>query len=529
METAKPPIIRRRLNTNESAGGFPAVLIIIDGFGYAAPGSGNAITLARTPVLRRLMARHPWTLLQASGTAVGLPDGQEGNSEAGHMNLAAGRIVEQDQIHISRRITDGRFFKNSALVAALRHSVHHHGSIHLMGMLSNGQSAHSSPDHLLALLTYYRAKKAKRIFLHLFTDGRDSPPTSSLLMVQKLEVGLRPNEQIATISGRFWAMDRKKDWPRTKQTYDAMTLGKGNRAASASEAIASAYHRGVTDEFIEPTVIMKRRRPVAVVKNSDSLIFFNLRSDRARQLTKAFVQRKFNWFIRRKPLPRLFFVAMTDFGPDLENVVTAFPSPNLTGTLTMALRRYRQLYIAENEKFAHVTYFFNGGYADPVAGEERIMVPSPDVSSYDQRPEMSANEITDIVLKKLEAREYDFISLNFANPDMVAHTGNLAATITAVETVDNCVGRIAAVIERQRGSLFIVGDHGNAEGLINPDNGAKDTEHSTCPVPFIADVTGRFAKRTLGNSGVLGQVAPTILDTLGATIPMEMNLPSLWR
>ena len=527
MEAIKRVNIQKKADS-QPRGRFPAVLVVIDGFGYAPPGPGNAITLARTPVLKKLMNMNPWTLLGASGEDVGLPPGQEGNSEAGHMNLAAGRVVEQDQIFISRRINDGLFFKNPAFIGAYRHIQKRDGDIHIMGLLSNGQSAHSNPDHLLALLAFFRKKKVKHVYLHIFTDGRDSPPNSGLDMVAKLESVLRPNEKIATVIGRFWAMDRKKNWSRTDQAYQAIVDGHGGKAKSATEAIQAAYDRGETDEFIAPTVIISNKKPVATVKHSDALIYFNLRSDRARQLTKAFVQKKFAFFKRSKNLSKLFFVAMTDFGPDLENVVTAFPSPNLTGTLPMALHGHSQVYIAESEKFAHVTYFLNGGYADPVAGEDRIMIPSPEVDSYDVCPAMSARELTDVVVKNLETKKYDFIGMNYANPDMVAHSGNLGATIQAVEAVDTCLGRVVDALQKLNGTIFIVGDHGNAEGLINSKTGGKDTEHSTCPVPFI--IGEPFTKPgKLIKNGILGQVAPTILDTIGVSIPTEMTLPSLWQ
>lgn len=513
---------------NLSRSTTPAVLVIIDGFGLAPAGPGNAITQAKTPTLDRLYRQYPWTKLEASGSAVGLMPGQEGNSEAGHMNLAAGRIVDQDVIFISKRINDGIFFKNPAFLHAVSHVRKHRSRIHVMGLLSSGQSAHSHPDHLLALITFFRQQKIGPMYIHLFMDGRDSPPTSGLDMLKKLEKFLTANEQIASVSGRFWAMDRKKIWPRTQRAYDALVLGVGQTATSAEQAVQQSYAKSVTDEFIEPTVVQDGRRPVATIQDNDALIFFNCRSDRARQLTKSFVQSKFKEFPRNRVVKNLLFVALTDFGPDLENIVTAYPSPNLKGTLPMALKSLRQLYIAESEKFAHITYFFNGGYADPVAGEDRVMVASPNVDRYDSIPAMACYDLTKVVLGYLDARVYDFIGLNFANPDMVAHAGNLPASIAAVEVVDQCLGQLVEGLAKHRGILFVTADHGNIEELTRPDVASPDTEHSTNPVPLIVVGDTQPGHRKL-KPGVLAQVAPTILETLGLPKPAEMTLPSLWQ
>ena len=505
----------------------PAVLVIIDGFGLAPAGPGNAITQAKTPTLDRLYRQYPWTKLEASGTAVGLLPGQEGNSEAGHMNLAAGRIVDQDVIFISKRINDGTFFKNPALLHAVSRVKKRRSRIHVMGLLSNGQSAHSHPDHLLALIAYFRQQNIGPIYIHLFMDGRDSPPTSGLDLLKRLEKSLTTDEKVATLAGRFWAMDRKKEWSRTQRAYESLVLGTGRTAPNAERAIQQSYDQGVTDEFIEPTVILDQGQPIATVQDNDALIFFNCRSDRARQLTKSFVQSKFKEFPRRRVVNNLLFVAMTDFGPDLENIYTAYPSPNLKGTLPMALTGRRQLYIAESEKFAHITYFLNGGYADPVAGEERVMVTSPVVERYDTTPAMACFEITKVVLGYLDANVYDFIGINYANPDMVAHTGNLTASIAAIEAVDQCLGQLVENISRHRGILFITADHGNIEELTRPNVAWPDTEHSTNPVPFIVVGDPQLNHRTL-KPGVLAQVAPTVLESLGLAKPAEMTLPSLW-
>jgi 2,3-bisphosphoglycerate-independent phosphoglycerate mutase len=348
-------------------------------------------------------------------------------------------------------------------------------------------------------------------------------------MLERLQANLKPNEVVASVTGRFWAMDRKKEWKRTLQTYNALVFGRGHKASSGLDAISQAYAKGRTDEFIEPTVVTKNGKPVTTIRNGDSIIYFNLRSDRARQLTKVFVQKHPTEFRRQRTLREVSFVAMTDFGPDLDDIVTAYPSPNLAGTLPMALHQVRQLYVAESEKFAHVTFFINGGYSDPVAGEHRIMVPSPNVANYDERPEMSSEEITKIVIDNLKADVYDFVGLNFASPDMIAHTGNLKATIKAVENVDACLGRLVEYIRARKGVLFITGDHGNAEGLLDPKTGTPDTEHSVSPVPFLVVGPGFPKARKLRPKGVLAQVAPTVLQSLGIPIPPEMTLPSLWQ
>lgn len=503
----------------------PLILAILDGWGIAPASKGNALSLAKLPVFDNLLAKYPHTQLIAHGEKVGLPDNQDGNSEAGHMNLGAGRIAEQDSLAISKSINNGTFVKNPAFTQALKHVKNNNSSLHLMGMLSNGMSAHSDPDHLLALLSLARQARAKKVFIHLFTDGRDSPRYVSLKMVSALMRILKKNERIATVMGRFWAMDRKKEWTRTQKAYDALTLGKGLSAKSPQEAITQSYNRNETDEFIKPYVISSE----GAIKDKDAVIYFNLRSDRARQLTKCFVQDEFNKknpgsFKRKKVFKNLVFVAMTSFGPDLDSILTAFPSPDLKDTLPMVLESFRQLYISETEKYAHVTYFFNGGYADPVAGEEREMIPSPRVDSYDRMPEMSTREVAQKVISCINKSKYDFICLNLAAPDMVGHTGNIKAGIKAVEVVDESLGKIVKAVEKNQGTLIVTSDHGNIEEMINSETGEVDTEHSTNPVPFIV-VNGN--KKLKLKKGFLGNVAPTILDLLGLPKPKEMKLKSL--
>ncbi|MFH0828642.1 MAG: 2,3-bisphosphoglycerate-independent phosphoglycerate mutase [Candidatus Kerfeldbacteria bacterium] len=507
----------------------PLVLTIFDGWGIAPAGPGNAITLAKTPIITALQKKYPSTTLVSNGKAVGLPTNQEGNSEAGHMNIGAGRAVEQDAVRISRNISQGRFFKNAAFLAALHHANKYRSQLHLIGLLTTDQSGHADPDHIIALLTMAHEHKVRSIVLHLFTDGRDSPPSSGIHLLRNIERQLPPGARIGTIIGRFYAMDRKKVWDRIQRSYDTLVSGDGRQAETAETAILEAYERGETDEFIQPTVIGPRTK--SRIRSNDSIIYFNLRSDRARELTKTFVQKDFTTLnpgsFKRKKVPRnVLFVAMTDFGPDLGEIYTAFPSVDLYNTLPMVLRRYKQLFIAESEKYAHVTFFFNGGYSQPVAGEDRILVPSPDVMSYDQAPLMSAKKITDIIVTDLKQKKHDIIVMNFANPDMLGHTGNLKATITAIETIDSCVGRIRDAVSERGGTLILTADHGNAEDMISADGKSIDTEHSRNPVPFTI-VTPKPLAIKLRSDGILADVAPTVLDLLDIQKPIAMTGTSL--
>lgn len=505
----------------------PLVLLILDGWGIAPSSPGNAITLAKTPVMDALLRAHPHTLLQAAGRAVGLPDGQPGNSEAGHLNIGAGRVVVQDTVKISRDINTGAFFKNESFLQAIRHVKRRRSSLHLMGLLTSESSAHACPDHLYALLALARRYRIKRTYLHLFTDGRDSPPRAGLKLLNAL-MRVLDGELIATVMGRSYAMDRKKDWTRTQLAYDAMVSGVGLFAASPQAAVTQSYNRNQSDEFVPPYVVRRNGRPVAQIKDGDAVIFFNLRSERARQLTKPFVQAQFEKmnpgsFRRRKILRDLVFVVMTDFGPDLGPVVTAYPSLDVIDSLPRVLRRVRQLYVAETEKYAHVTFFFNGGYADPVGGEDRIKVDSPDVPSYEQVPEMSAGEVTDHVIWGLG--RYDFITANLGNADMLAHSGNLGAAIKAVQCVDRCVGRVSRAVAKRGGGLIVTGDHGNAEEMIDLKTGEIDSEHNPNPVPFILASPHRY--RLLPGRFSLASIAPAICQLLGVPVPAVMTGRSL--
>lgn len=507
----------------------PLVLAILDGWGVAPAGPGNPISQAKTPVLDSWVNQWPSTTLLASGTAVGLNPGQDGNSEAGHMNLGAGRVVPQESVRISNAINDGTFFRNPAFLAALRHVRKHNSTLHIMGMLGSNESAHADPDHLLSLLMFVQNYHLQNLKLHLFTDGRDSPRFFAREMLTKM-VPHFGDARVATLMGRFYAMDRNKTWSRTQMAYEAITQAAGaHQAPDALTAITQAYNRGESDEFIKPTII----DGYTGMHDGDAIIFFNLRSDRARQITKPFVQPDFETanattgaFHRQRVIHNLLFVAMTDFGPDLDDILSAFPALSITATLPMVLKNHRQLYIAESEKYAHVTYFFNGGYPNPVNGESREIIPSPAVKYYDQVPAMSTEELTARVCAAIERREFDVIVMNFANTDMVAHTGNFAAGIAAMEAADGALGKIAAALHQARGLLVVTGDHGNLEEMIAASSGEVDTEHSSNPVPFW--LVGEAATgRKLRSGGRLGDVAPTILELLGVPPPSEMTGRSL--
>jgi len=507
----------------------PVVLIILDGWGIAKPNYGNAITLAKTPAMNYYTRNFPNTLLTAHGSKVGLPRKQEGNSEAGHMNIGAGRIIEQDSVVISKSIVDGTFFRNAAFLEAINHVKRHQSrgekaNIHIMGLLSNHESAHSTPEHLYALLKLCQDHRLKNVYLHLFTDGRDSPRYSAIKMLARLKKEFKNGEKIATVSGRYYAMDRISNWKKTELVYNAMVQGRGLVAESAEEAILQAYNRGASDEFIYPTVIVDEdKKPIGVIGDHDSIIFFNLRSDRARQMAKPFLDLDFKGFRRGRMLHDFRFVAMTDFGPDLPYVLTAFPGEILNDTLPSILEKRRQLYIAEREKYSHITYFLNGGHADPCDGENRIMVKSLDVPTYDLAPEMSAPEITHVVKDSIEHDIYDFIAINFANPDMIGHTGNLKAGVKTVEIVDKCVGEIVRPVLAAGGNVIITADHGNVEEMINKKTGEIDTEHSTNPVPFILVSKDKDLAKLKLKKGILADVTPTILKMMGVKKPGIMT------
>lgn len=515
----------------------PTLLVIMDGWGIAPlKNKGNPILPENAPNYFSWLKKYPSTQIAASGFAVGLTKNEDGNSEAGHMNLGAGRVVEQDKLYINEAIKDGTFYKNNAFSQALHHLRKYNTAVHVMGLLSNHNSAHSAPEHLYAVLEMLRREKIKKVFLHLFTDGRDSGQHDALHHLRKLRSKMSNGEKIATVIGRFYAMDRGKNWDRVKTAYEAIVMGKSRRctANSAEEAIAQAYNCNETDEFICPSVIMEDGRPVATVKDNDVFIFFNLRSDRARELTKTFVQKDFErtngGTFKRAVVPKnIRFVAMTDFGPDLPSVLTAFPSRDVNDSLPQILCPRRQLYIAETEKFAHVTYFFNGGYGRHFCDERWVKIASVDVRSYDERPGMSASVITDFLINALPKDGYEFICVNYANPDMVAHTGNFEATSLAVKAVDREVSRLIKFVDKIGGQMIITADHGNAEELINMETGEVDTEHSGNPVPLII-VGNNFpkSKTKLRHGGKLADVAPTILKMMNLDKPRAMTGKALF-
>ncbi|MFH2018697.1 MAG: 2,3-bisphosphoglycerate-independent phosphoglycerate mutase, partial [bacterium] len=499
-------------------------LIIMDGWGIASvKNKGNAISSKTAPNYFGWLKKFPNTQLEASGESVGLFKNEEGNSEAGHLNLGAGRVVQQDAVYISAAIVDGTFFKNNAFLQALHHIKKYDTATHLIGLLSNHNSAHSCPEHLYALLDFFYRHQVKKVFLHLFTDGRDSGQHDAPNHLKKLEEKLHESQKIATVMGRFYAMDRNKAWERTRAAYEAMVAGKGLRAESAGDALVQAYNRGETDEFISPSIVVKNGKPIAKIGDNDGVFFFNLRSDRARQLTKTFVQADFdsNGFRRVKVPKNIRFVALTDFGPDLPGVLTAYPSRDVVNSLTQTLCPRPQMYIAESEKYAHVTYFFNGGYAHHWCDERRVKIDSPKVKYFSEKPEMNAKTVADFVMRAIVSGEYDFICVNFANPDMIGHTGDLKAGEKAVKCVDEQVQRVIDVILENNGQAVITADHGNIEEMVNIKTNEINTEHSINPVPMIL-IGKKFSKVKL-KKGKLGDVAPTILKMMNLPKPKEMT------
>jgi 2,3-bisphosphoglycerate-independent phosphoglycerate mutase len=494
----------------------PLLLCVLDGFGEAPPGPGNAVTLAQPRCLDGLRAKYPFTLLQASGEDVGLPCGLMGNSEVGHLNLGAGRIVYQEITRIDKAVREGRFFTNPALVGAVEHALAKGSNLHLFGLVSDG-GVHSSDQHLQALLQLCKQHglRGGRVLLHAFLDGRDTAPRSAQRYVQEVEHRMAElaTGRIATVIGRYWAMDRDQRWDRVQKAYDALTLGAGHRAETAQEAVAQAYARNEGDEFVLPTVVGSPDQ--GRVRSGDAVIFFNFRADRARQLTEAFTAQAFQGFPRAS-FPQVHFVTMTRYREDFPCPV-AFAAQNLKGIFPelVSAAGLTQLRIAETEKYAHVTFFFSGGDEREMAGERRILVPSPKVATYDQQPEMSAAQVTDRLLAELEGqRPPDVTVLNFANADMVGHTGDLQAAITAVRTVDQCLQRIVPVVLARGGTAAVTADHGNCEMMIDPETGKPHTAHTTNPVPlFLAN--DAVIGRRLRPGGRLCDVVTTLLPILG--------------
>lgn len=500
----------------------PLALIILDGFGCREETKGNAIAAARTPHLDHLMACCPHTRIGASGMDVGLPDGQMGNSEVGHTNIGAGRIVYQELTRITKSFDEGEALGNPALTAAMENARRPGQALHLMGLLSDG-GVHSHIRHLYGLMEMARRFAVERVYLHCFMDGRDVPPTSGTEFIAALqqkikELGLG---QIATVSGRYYAMDRDNRWERVKLAYDAIVNGEGNKDPDPVAVMQKSYGAGVTDEFIVPTVVTEG----AGIKAGDSVIFFNFRPDRARELTRALVDPDFAGFEREKGFFPLTYICMTQYDATMPNVEVAYRPESLANTLGEYLSRLgkTQLRIAETEKYAHVTFFFNGGVEAPYEGEDRVLIPSPKVATYDLQPEMSAYAVTDEAVRRIESGRYDVIILNYANCDMVGHTGVFEAAVKAVEAVDTCLGRLLAALEKAGGRAFLTADHGNADQMAD-ENGAPFTAHTTNPVPFVAI---GFGDVTLRSGGRLADIAPTMLQAMGLPQPEEMTGRSL--
>jgi len=504
----------------------PNMLMILDGYGVNPECRGNAIEKARKPHIDRLFGEYPNTVIGASGMDVGLPEGQMGNSEVGHLNMGAGRIVYQELTKITKEINDGLFFHNAALEKAMDHVLTNHSALHLMGLLSDG-GVHTHITHLFALIDMAKEKGLKKVYIHALLDGRDVPPKSAGIYFEMLEEHLEKAGigQIALISGRYYGMDRDNRWERIQKYYDAMTLGVGEKAGSAAAALEKAYERGETDEFVLPTLICRENGEAVTVQDNDSINMFNFRPDRAREITRCFVDPKFNGFNRTKVISNLCYVCMTQYDAEMPNVLVAFPPQLLKNTLGEYLSSLdiRQLRIAETEKYAHVTFFFNGGVEAPNNGEDRILIPSPKVATYDLQPEMNAFLVTDKVVEKIKENYYDVIILNFANPDMVGHTGSMEAAVKAIEALDQCIPRIVDAILEMGGQVIITADHGNADCMQDED-GSVMTAHSLNPVPLLIISKDPV---TLMEGGVLADVAPTLLDLMGIDKPVEMTGHSL--
>ena len=506
----------------------PVVLMVLDGYGLNEKAEGNAIAMAKTPVMDRLMKECPFVKGNASGLAVGLPDGQMGNSEVGHMNIGAGRIIYQDLTRITKSIEDGDFFENKALLAAMDNCKKNDSDLHLWGLLSDG-GVHSHNTHLYGLLEMAKKQGLTKVFVHAFLDGRDTPPASGKDYVKQLEdkmAGIGVGK-IASLSGRYYAMDRDNNWDRVEKAYLSLTKGEGVQAKDAVQAMADSYAQDVTDEFVLPTVITDEAgKPLSLVKPNDSVIFFNFRPDRAREITRAFCDDDFKGFERPR-LP-LTYVCFKDYDETIPNKIIAFEKESIDNTFGEYLAKCgkKQLRLAETEKYAHVTFFFNGGVEEPNVDEARLLVNSPkDVATYDLKPEMSAPEVGVDLVEAIRSDKYDVIVVNFANPDMVGHTGVISAAVAAVERVDALIGDAVAAVEEKDGVLFICADHGNAEKMIDYETGKPHTAHTTNPVPFI--LVNADPSMKLREGGCLADIAPTLLEIMGLPQPKEMTGKSL--
>lgn len=496
-------------------------LIILDGFGINVKNEGNAVYKAKKPNINRLLEKYPNATMKTSGLDVGLPDGQMGNSEVGHTNIGSGRVVYQELTRITKSIKDGDFFEKVEFINAINHCRENGTNLHLYGLLSDG-GVHSHNTHLYGLLKLCKIHDFNRVYIHCFLDGRDVPPNSAAKFVQELqdeisEIGVG---KIASVMGRYYAMDRDNRWERVELAFSALTLGEGETATDPVKAIKDSYEMDVFDEFVKPTVIHENDEPIATIKKNDSIIFFNFRPDRAREITKAFIEEDFSGFKRQVDYLNPYYVCFTQYDKTYKNVSVAFKPQSLKNTFGEYISKlgYKQLRIAETEKYAHVTFFFNGGVEVVYEGEDRCLINSPKVATYDMQPEMSAYEVTDEVVKRINSQKYDVIILNYANPDMVGHTGDLDAAVKAIETVDECLGKVMEAIENNNGVALITADHGNAEKMIDYDTNGAYTAHTTFPVPIIVCGVGDVQLR----EGRLADIAPTILDIMNIEKPEEM-------
>ena len=503
----------------------PVMLMILDGFGINNAQDANAVKLANTPNIDKLMKKYPTSVVHTSGLDVGLPEGQMGNSEVGHTNIGAGRIVYQELTRITKSIEDGDFFSIPEFIEAIENCKKHNSKLHILGLVSDG-GVHSHIRHLYGVLEMAKRRDFEDVYVHCFLDGRDTPPASADTYVAELEDKMREKGigKIASLCGRFYAMDRDKRWERVQKCYNALVNGEGVKAGSALKAIENSYQKEVFDEFIEPTVIVNGETPIATIGEHDSVIFFNFRPDRAREITRSLVDPNFDGF-ETKPLD-LYFVCFTTYDETMPNVKVAFKKEPIVNTLGEVVSKngLTQLRIAETEKYAHVTFFFNGGEEKQYNGEDRILVPSPKVETYDMKPEMSAYEVTDKVVEAIQAEKYNSIILNFANPDMVGHTGNLDAAIAAIEAVDKCVGKITEEILKKDGTILMTADHGNAEQMVDYKTGDPHTAHTTNPVPLVLISNNKENKI---KEGKLADLAPTILELMNIEKPEEMTGESL--
>lgn len=505
----------------------PTVLMILDGYGLNEKKEGNAVATANTPVMDKLMSTCPYVKGNASGMAVGLPEGQMGNSEVGHLNMGAGRIVYQELTRITKEIQDGVFFENKALLQAVENCKKNNSALHMFGLLSDG-GVHSHNTHLYALLELAKRHGLEKVYVHCFLDGRDTAPTSGKGFAEELtkkmaEIG---TGEIVSVMGRYYAMDRDNRWDRVEKAYRALVYGEGNEAEDGVSAIQKSYDNEKTDEFVIPAVVKRNGEPVGRIKDKDSVIFFNFRPDRAREITRAFCDDAFEGFPREKRMD-LTYICFTEYDVTIPNKEIAFHKVSITNTFGefLAANHKTQARIAETEKYAHVTFFFNGGVEEPNKGEDRILVKSPKVATYDLKPEMSAYEVCDKLTEAILSGKYDVIIINFANPDMVGHTGVMEAAVKAVEAVDECVGKAVAAIKEVDGQMFICADHGNAEQLVDYETGDSFTAHTTNPVPFL--LVNADPAYGLREGGCLADIIPTLIELMGMEQPAEMTGKSL--